>query len=133
MDTATATGRAVAVEMYASLSRRDIARYFECLSDDVRITLWGDHRLSRTFVGKDDIRTNMFGPVVEKLEAGIQLELTNVIAEGNRVAIEAHGRARSKDGRDYHNRYCFVVTVENGKVVESHEYMDTQLVKAIIG
>ena len=129
----TTTPKQIALAMYQAISDRDIPRYFACLSDDVRITLYGSHRLSRTFRGKEDIRTNMFGPVVERLEAGIRFTFRSAIAEGNLVAIEAEGSARTKDGRDYRNAYCFVVKVENGKVVESREYMDTELTKAVIG
>jgi ketosteroid isomerase-like protein len=129
----TTTPKQVALAMYQAISDRDVPRFFSCLSDDVRITLYGSHRLARTFKGKDDIRSNMFGPVVERLEAGIRFTFKSVIAEGNHVAIEADGSARTKDGRDYRNAYCFVVRVENGKVVESREYMDTELAKAVIG
>jgi ketosteroid isomerase-like protein len=123
----------VALDMYTALAGGDLVRYLDCLSDDVRITLYGDHRLSRTFVGKDDILMNMFAPAVERLEGGVDVTFKHVIADGNRVAIEAEGKGRSRDGRAYDNFYCFVVTVEGGKVIESHEYMDTQLAKAIIG
>jgi ketosteroid isomerase-like protein len=129
----TASARQVAVEMDSAVSERDGARYFACLSDNIRIALYGNHRLSRTYIGKDDLRLNMFGPVSERLEDGIRLTFKHVVSEGNIVVIEAEERGRSKCGTDYNNSYCFVVTVKDGKVIESHEYMDTQLVKEIIG
>jgi ketosteroid isomerase-like protein len=49
------------------------------------------------------------------------------------VVVEAQGDARTKDGRDYRNTYCFVLKLANGKITESREYMDTQLVKATFG
>jgi uncharacterized protein len=49
------------------------------------------------------------------------------------VVVEAQSNARTKDGRDYSNTYCFVLKLANGKITESREYMDTQLVKATFG
>jgi ketosteroid isomerase-like protein len=61
------------------------------------------------------------------------MNVTSVAAENDTVVVEAKGEARTKDGRSYRNTYCFVHTLTNGKITESREYMDTQLVKATFG
>ena len=85
------------------------------------------------FKGKDDIYKNLFGPIREVLDGTIRMNVTNVAAENDTVVVEARGDARTKDGRDYRNTYCFVLKLANGKITESREYMDTQLVKATFG
>jgi uncharacterized protein len=121
------------VNAYASMAAGNPAPYLELLSHDVSITMFGDHRFARTFKGKDDIYSNLFGPIREVLDGTIRMQVRNVVAEDDLVVVEAQGEARTKDGRNYKNTYCFVFKFENGKIIESREYMDTQLVKATFG
>jgi ketosteroid isomerase-like protein len=121
------------IDAFASMTAGDPAPYVDLLSDDVRITMYGDHRFGRTFHGKKDIYQHLFGPIRETLDGTIKMTVRNVVAEGDLVVFEAQGAARTKDGRDYKNTYCFVMTLADGKIVESREYMDSQLVKATFG
>jgi ketosteroid isomerase-like protein len=121
------------VDAYASMAAGNPAPYLALLSDDVSITMFGDHRFARTFRGKADIHGNLFGPIREVLDGTIRMNVTNAIADNDMVVVEAHGEARTKQGRDYRNTYCFVFRFEDGKITESREYMDTQLVKATFG
>jgi ketosteroid isomerase-like protein len=121
------------VNAYASMAAGNPAPYLELLSDDASITMFGDHRFAKTFKGKDDIYRNLFGPVRETLDGTIRMNVTNAVAENDIVIVEAHGEATTRDGRDYRNTYCFVLKLKEGKIIESREYMDTQLVKATFG
>ena len=121
------------VDAYASMAAGNSAPYLDLLSDDISITMFGDHRFARTFRGRDDIYNNLFGPIREVLDGTIQMNLTNATAENDLVVVEAQGQARTKDGRSYQNNYCFIFRFEHGKIIESREYMDTQLVKATFG
>jgi ketosteroid isomerase-like protein len=121
------------VNAYASMAAGNSGPYLDLLSDDISITMFGDHRFARTFKGRDDIYNNLFGPIREVLDGAIRMNVTNATAENDLVVIEALGQARTKDGRSYENSYCFVFRFEDGKIIESREYMDTQLVKATFG
>jgi ketosteroid isomerase-like protein len=121
------------VNAYASMAAGNPAPYLNLLSDNVSITMFGEHRFARTFKGKDDIYTNLFGPIREVLDGTIRMTVTNAVAENDMVIVESRGEAQTKDGRDYRNSYCFVFKFDNGKIIESREYMDTQLVKATFG
>jgi uncharacterized protein len=121
------------VNAYASMAAGNPAPYLDLLSDDVSITMFGDHRFARTFKGKIDIYDNLIGPIREVLDGSIRMNVTHVAAENDTVIVEALGEARTKDGRNYKNSYCFVLKLANGKITESREYMDTQLVKATFG
>jgi uncharacterized protein len=72
-----------------------------------------------------------FGPLVEGAKAnyksgGLVITPVSMIAEGDKVAVEATGFAELTDGRTYEPQYHFLVTVRDGKVFEVREYMDTQ-------
>lgn len=68
-----------------------------------------------------------------RLEGPIKITVTNAIAEGDQVFVEAEGESRTKDGLDYNNLYGIVLRLKDGKITEVREYMDTELVKAIFG
>jgi len=121
------------VNAYAAMAAGNPAPYLDLLSDDISITMFGDHRFARTFKGRTDIYDNLFGPIREVLDGTIRMNGTNALAENDTVIVEARGEARTKDGRAYKNTYCFVFRFESGKIIESREYLDTQLVKATFG
>jgi ketosteroid isomerase-like protein len=55
------------------------------------------------------------------------------IAEGDYVVVEARGSNTTKTGVPYNNAYCFVIWLSEGKLQEITEYMDTELVTAVLG
>lgn len=120
-------------EAYDSISRGDVDGFMNRLADDVRWTFFGSHRFAGTFNGKAEILEGLFAGLGDQLVDGIKLTLTNVIAEGDQVVVEARGDARTKDGSTYNNIYCYVVTVRAGKIAEMREYLDTELVSNVFG
>jgi ketosteroid isomerase-like protein len=72
----------------------------------------------------DDIRHNLgelYDPAV-----GIQPEVLNRTAEGDRVVAEVRIRGRSaRTGEDYDNLYAFFFWIREGVIVEIHEHLDT--------
>ena len=63
----------------------------------------------------------------------IKVHIDPLMAEGERVVLEARGEAQTKDGRAYDNSYCIVVTVRDGKVSQVREYLDAELVTRVFG
>jgi hypothetical protein len=49
----------------------------------------------------------------------------SMIAEGDRVAVEAESFAELTNGKVYNNRYHFFFELADGKVTKVREYMDT--------
>jgi uncharacterized protein len=125
--------RQVVLEAYAKLNAGNAAGYWEHLAEDVRMTSFGTHRFARTFHGKDDLMKNFVPGLRERLDGTIKLHVTNIVAEGDHVVVEAQGEGRTKDGRDYNNLYCNVLTMKDGKIAEIREYLDTEMAKAIFG
>jgi ketosteroid isomerase-like protein len=132
-ETAAEFNKQVVLQAYAALKAGDVAGYFDRMTSDVTVTYFGSHRFSRTFRGKGDIMENFVPPLLERLEGPIKITVTNVIAEGEQVFVEAQGESRTKDGLDYNNLYGIVLRLRDGKIAEIREYMDTQLTKAIFG
>jgi len=48
------------------------------------------------------------------------------------VVVEARGNNTTKTGKPYNNAYCFVIRLHGGQLKEITEYMDTELVTAVL-
>lgn len=127
------TNKQIVLQAYAALKAGDVPSYFATMSEDVTVTYYGNHLFSRTFNGKADIMENFVPPLLDRLEGPIKITVSNAIAEGDQVFVEAQGESRTKDGRDYNNLYGIVLKLKDGKIVAIREYMDTELTKAIFG
>jgi hypothetical protein len=57
----------------------------------------------------------------------------NAVAEGDQVVVELEGEGRTKDGRDYNNRYCSVFRIASGRITHIREYLDTDLTRSVFG
>jgi len=55
-----------------------------------------------------------------------------VVAKGPMVAVEAHGLGKFRNGKDYNNRYAFMIQIKDGKVFALREYMDSYYVSTIV-
>jgi uncharacterized protein len=103
------------------------------LADDVEYTVMGgSHRFARTFRGREDVSQNLFAAVREVLSSG-RMTAVNAVAEGDQVVVEFEGTGRTRDGRDYNNRYCNVFRVANGRITRIREYLDTDLTRSVFG
>jgi ketosteroid isomerase-like protein len=56
---------------------------------------------------------------------GAEFEFTKVVAEGDTVVFEQTMKAVTVNGRDYHNRYCWIFEMDGPRVRRIREYMDT--------
>jgi uncharacterized protein len=103
------------------------------LAPDIEYTLMGStHRFARTFRGRDDVARNLFAEVGAVLARG-RMTPINAVAEGDQVVVEFEGEGRTKDGRDYNNRYCSVFRIASGRITQIREYLDTDLTRSVFG
>lgn len=61
------------------------------------------------------------GPLI----LSMRFTVLGMTEEGQRLALEASGRAELANGKVYNNRYHFLFVIRDGKVAELKEYADT--------
>ena len=66
------------------------------------------------------------------LPDGLNFEMQTVIAEADKVVVECRGTGRTADDAVYHNEYCFVFTMQDGKIKSSNEYFCTKLADEVL-
>lgn len=73
------------------------------------------------------------GPQIERLlrsvaravPGGMKLTVHSLTAEDDRVSAEVEAEGTWVNGRDYRNRYHFMIRLRDGLIISVHEYMDT--------
>ena len=123
----------VVSDFFAALSRGDAEAAFALCSDDITWTVIGDTPASGTYRGMKSVQEDFLGKVFQQIdaEAGISMELVELIAEGDKVVARTQGTITGKYG-PYNNTYCHVITVHDGKIVEDFEYLDTALIETAL-
>ena len=113
----------------AAISRGDLEGFMGDAADDVTLSVMGT--MFPPMQGKQKVLKGLRNVLAARLENGgaIAMTIENLIAEGDYGAEQSHGKARTKDGKDYNNTYCRLWHITNGKIQAMQEYLDTELVR----
>ena len=125
--TAATDPKTVVTEYFAALQGGDEATVRAAFAPDASWTLAaGDMPALGTWRGRDNIMDGFFATAMSHYESGsIDLEMTALIAEADRVVLQWTSRARMRDGRAYENGCIAVFEIRDGKIQAVREYMDT--------
>ena len=117
--------KAVVRDFFSTFSRGDIAGVLERMSDDA--TWWVSGNIEGMSGTNTRDQLGMLLQQVKPIYKGGALQITPraMIAEGNRVAVEATSHAELTTGGVYANQYHFLIVIEAGKIREVREYSDT--------
>jgi ketosteroid isomerase-like protein len=129
----TQESEGVARAFFGALVAGDIEKMMSLATDDLCWTLIGSTPISGTYRGKQAVLRDFFGPVGEAIDfdAGVGLDIEEIIATGDRVIVRAQGKMQGKHG-PYNNQYCHVMTIREGKVAATVEYVDTALIESAL-
>lgn len=95
----------------------------------------GDFRHWTAITGEltADQLNEVMGRVVALFTSDFVIEVDSIIAEGNRVALEAHSEADLRSGDLYRNRYHILFEfAEDGRIRRMNEHMDSQHVIDVV-
>lgn len=113
--------------IYGALAEGDASLYREALAEDFRWVIAGSSVWAGTYEGRDAVRNDLLRPLMAQFATPYTNRATRFIAEGDLVVVECQGNVTTKRGESYNNSYCMIYRVENGKLKEVTEYMDTDL------
>src|SRR5882724_7255703 len=120
-------------DIFANLAQGNPKPLFDSMAEDFRWTVSGNTKWSRTYNGKQVVLKELLGPLHDMIVDKVRTNAQRFIAEGEHVVVEARGSNQTKTGAAYNNTYCFVIRLDEGKLREITEYMDTELVTAVLG
>ena len=114
-------------DVFAAWAAGDGKAFFNLLADDVRWTVIGTGPISATYGSKKQFFDGATRPLAAKLRGLIIPKVTNLIADGDYVVAQWEGDATMTSGQPYHQTYCWVMRLLDGKVKEGTAYLDTEL------
>lgn len=115
--------KAVVLKFLKAMGEGDGATAATCLAPDA-------FTLAKGFGKFAGVRT--FDTIVGTIDAfrqlvpdGLKIDIKSVTAGDDRVIVEFEGNATTLVGTAYHNQYCMVFTVSEGKIKQVNEYFCT--------
>lgn len=122
--------KAIVARFFAAMNRGDVQSIVDAYAEDGRLQTMGDTLISGSF-SKDEVSRSA-GGIFEVFPEGIRFEILGMVAEGDKVAVEATSEGRHVSGSTYSNEYHFLFEFRDGKLVQLKEYMDTERVTDIL-
>jgi ketosteroid isomerase-like protein len=120
-------------DIFSKLAVGDGSLFAAHLADNVVMRVTGQNSWSRTYYGKESLLRDHYGYFRSRTQEPRKTIPVRFIADDDYVAVEAHGNMMSKSGARYDNEYCMVFKLENGKIVEMREYLDSALCERVLG
>ena len=118
---------------FDDLSRGNVQGALNRMAEDLRFTLIGTTKLSGVYQSRKDFVDRIMAPLGAQLEGALTITIDNLIADGDFVVVQSHGKSMTRKGVAYNNTYCQVFRIGDGKIREATEYLDTELVTRAFG
>ena len=119
-------------QVFTDSANRSGTTFIDHLADDAVWIQTGQCSWSGKFTGREAILNGLLGHLRTLLADRPRTLAFNFIAEGDFVVVEAKGDNVTKSGVRYHNDYCMVWKVEDGRITQIKEYCDTALVERVL-
>jgi ketosteroid isomerase-like protein len=130
-DDSGATNKAIVADFFATFSTGNVAAIVDALADGGGWWVSGRLEGMSGRFPKEEFGALLEGAKSSYRHGALTIRLNSMIAEGDKVAVEAEGHAELLDGRVYAPIYHFLILIQDGKIKEVREYMDTQHAKEI--
>ena len=127
------TNREIIAAAFDRMAEGDPALWLETMADDIRYELVGQNSWGRVYQGKQAFREELGRPLMSRVAPPLKMKALRILSDGEHVVLEARGENRTRSGEPYNNRYCMVMRMQGGKVIELTEYTDTDLVLRALG
>lgn len=126
----TDRNKAAVRQFFDAMNRGDVAAIVDAYADDGCLRTMGETLISGTY-DKAQI-TAAAGGIFDVFPKGLRFDILDMIAEDDKVAVEATSEGEHVSGQTYSNEYHFLFEFREGKLVSLKEYMDTERVTDVL-
>ena len=113
---------------YSSIAKGDFDTIISLMHEDVVFNIVGETPYSGLWSGRDSIYTILVPAVVSNLKADSTKFAENwsvMCVDENRATGLMSARAETHDGKKLDMAYCHIMTFNQNKIIEMHEFFDT--------
>ena len=128
--TSTEQYKTIVRDFFAALNAGDVDAIVSAYADDGCVQTMGSTLISGTF-SKPEIAASA-GAIFEVFPEGLKFEIRDMVAEGEKVAVEAVSEGEHVSGQTYSNEYHFLFEFRDGKLLRLKEYMDTEMITDVL-
>lgn len=118
------------IDFFNHMSNGNVEGFVDLYHDEGAVWTSGNTLISG--IQKKPAILEFAGKIYEAFPDGIQFNIVSMIAENDRVAVEAESKGLHASGKLYQNQYHFLFIFKEGKVLWFKEYMDTEKVTDIL-
>ena len=117
---------------FESLSQGDGRPFVDLMSNDFTWIFKGSTNWRGSYSGKTAVREKLLAPLFANFSGTYKNKAHRIIAEDDVIVVECEGNVATLAGERYDNKYCYVIRMIDGKMVELTEYMDTALADRVL-
>lgn len=121
------------MKFFEGINAGDMEAAAEAFAEDATFWVPGSLPFSGTLHGRKSIlEKNLLPSIKLSMPGTLKVEVRNIIAEGDLVAVEWVTSRKTISGRDYLNYFHGLFQVHDGKIQGLREYLDTQYAKEVL-
>lgn len=111
---------------FSHFGNKDVASILAMMTDDATWWIGGKPELFPLSGQKTKAQIGeILNSLVPGTKDGLSITPRGMVAEGNKVAVEAESLGVLANGRTYNNEYHFLIEIRDGKIAVVREYLDT--------
>lgn len=131
MDTAASENKKLLEDIFEQMALGNTRALSDAMADDFRWVFPGDWSWSGAWEPKSTVLHELLRPLMAQFRE-YRSAAEVIVAEGDRVVVQARAHAVTIRGENYDQTYCFVFRVAEGKLREVVEHCDTALVERVL-
>lgn len=109
---------------FKAMNEGDVAFLVDAYADEGCLQTMGNTLISGVYT-REQVNAAA-GGIYEAFPEGLSFTIIDMVAEGDKVAVEATSEGAHISGQTYSNEYHFLFILKEGKVLRLKEYMDTE-------
>jgi len=118
-------------EVFDQLAQGNTRAMSDAMTDDFRWVFPGNWSWTGVWEPKAQVLETLLVPLMKQFtEYRAEAEL--ILADGDRVVVQARGHAHTVRGDAYEQTYCYIFRVRDGRICEAVEHCDTSLVERVL-
>ena len=124
------SNKTIVTGFFEALNRGDVDSIVNTYAAAGCVQTMGNTLISGTFT-RDQIAASA-GGIFDVFPRGLEFTALGMVAEGDKVAVEAVSTGEHVSGQVYSNEYHFLFEFHEGKLLKLKEYMDTERVTDVL-